>query len=93
MEFKLESGKKIKLKDVSIDERDEMLDSVQYEIKEDGSVGQIKMMHSTMTKWIRIGVDGDTSDKYIKSLTLEERIEIFTKMQEEYLVGEEKASK
>ena len=93
MEIKLESGKKIKLKDVSIDERDEMLDSVQYEIKEDGSVGQIKMMHSTMTKWIRIGVDGDTSDKYIKSLTLEERIEIFTKMQEEYLVGEEKASK
>ena len=93
MEFKLKSGKKVKLKDVSIDERDEMLDSVQYEIKEDGSVGQIKMMHSTMTKWIRIGVDGDTSDKYIKSLTLEERIEIFTKMQEEYLVGEEKASK
>ena len=93
MEIKLKSGKKVKLKDVSIDERDEMLDSVQYEIKEDGSVGQIKMMHSTMTKWIRIGVDGDTSDKYIKSLTLEERIEIFTKMQEEYLVGEEKASK
>ena len=93
MEMKLKSGKKVKLKDVSIDERDEMLDSVQYEIKEDGSVGQIKMMHSTMTKWIRIGVDGDTSDKYIKSLTLEERIEIFTKMQEEYLVGEEKASK
>ena len=30
MEFKLKSGKKIKLKDVSIDERDEMLDSVQY---------------------------------------------------------------
>jgi len=93
MEIKLKSGKKVKLKDVSIDERDQMLDSVQYEIKEDGSVGQIKMMHSTMTKWIRIGVDGDTSDKYIKSLTLEERIEIFTKMQEEYLVGEEKASK
>ena len=93
MEIKLKSGKKVKLKDVSIDERDQMLDSVEYEIKDDGSIGQIKMMHSTMTKWIRIGVDGDTSDKYIKSLTLEERIEIFTKMQEEYLVGEEKASK
>ena len=93
MKHKLSTGREIKIKDISLDERDEMLDSVQYEIKEDGSVGQIKMMHSTMTKWIRIGVDGDTSDKYIKSLTLEERIEIFTKMQEEYLVGEEKASK
>jgi len=93
MEFKLKSSKKIKLKDVSIDERDQMLDSVEYEIKDDGSIGQIKMMHSTMTKWIRIGVDGDTSDKFMKTLTLEDRIEIFTKMQEEYLVGEKKASK
>ena len=93
MEFKLKSGKKIKLKDVSIDERDEMLDSVQYEMKENGSIGQIKMMHSTMTKWIRIGVDGDTSDKFLKTLTLQDRIEVFTEMQSYYLVGEEKASK
>jgi len=93
MEFKLESGSKIKLKDVSIDERDEMLDSVQYEMDSDGNVGQIKMMHSTMTKWIRIGLEGDTSDKFLKTLTLEDRTEIFTKMQSYYLVGEEKASK
>ena len=93
MEFKLKCGKKIKLKDVSIDERDKMLDSVEYEMKDDGSIGQIKMMHSTMTKWVRIGVDGDTSDDFMKTLTLEDRIEIFTKMQEEYLVGEGKASK
>ncbi len=93
MEMKLKSGKKIKLKDVSIDERDEMLDSVQYEMDSDGNVGQIKMMHSTMTKWVRIGIDGDTSDKFLKTLTLEDRIEIFTEMQSYYLVGEEKASK
>ena len=93
MEFKLESGSKIKLKDVSIDERDEMLDSVQYEMDSDGNVGNIKMMHSTMTKWIRIGLEGDTSDKFLKTLTLEDRTEIFTKMQSYYLVGEEKASK
>ena len=93
MEFKLKSGKKIKLKDVSIDERDEMLDSVQYEMDSEGNVGQIKLMHSTMTKWIRIGLDGDTSDEFLKTLTLEDRTEIFTKMQNYYLVGEEKASK
>jgi len=93
MEMKLKSGKKIKLKDVSIDERDEMLDSVQYEYTEDGKVQGVKMMHSTMTKWIRIGVDGDTSDKFLKTLTLEDKTEIFTEMQSLYLVGEEKASK
>ena len=93
MEFKLKSGKKVKLKDVSIDERDEMLDAVQYDYTIDGEVLGVKMMHSTMTKWIRIGVDGDTSDVFLKSLTLQDRIEIFTKMQNIYLVGEEKASK
>ena len=93
MEMKLKSGKKVKLKDVSIDERDEMLDSVQYEYTKDGKVQGVKMMHSTMTKWIRIGVDGDTSDKFLKTLTLEDKTEIFTEMQSLYLVGEEKASK
>jgi uncharacterized protein YuzE len=93
MEFKLESGNKIKLKDVSVDERDEMLDNVQYDYGKDGDVLGVKMMHSTMTKWIRIGVDGDVSDKFLKKLSLQDKIEIFTEMQNIYLVGEEKASK
>ena len=93
MEIKLKSGMKIKLKDVSIDERDEMLDAVAYDYTKDGDVLGVKMMHSTMTKWIRIGVDGDTSDKFLKKLSLQDRTEIFTEMQSIYLVGEGKASK
>jgi len=93
MEMKLKSGKKIKLKDVSIDERDEMLDSVEYQYDEKGSPKGMKMMNTTMTKWIRVGVDGDTSDKFLKSLTLSDRTEIFVKMQEYLMVGEDKASK
>ena len=93
MELKLKSNKKIKLKDVSIDERDEMLDAVQYDYTKDGEIGGVKMMHSTMTKWIRIGVDGDTSDKFLKTLTLDDKVEIFTEMQNIYIVGEGKASK
>ena len=92
MEIKLKSGKKIKLKDVSIDERDEMLDSVQYDYTDGGEVLGVKMMHSTMTKWIRLGVDGDTSDKFIKKLTFEDKTNIFSKLQEELLSGEEEAS-
>ena len=93
MEFKLESGKKIKLKDVSIDERDEMLDSVEYQYDEKGNAKGMKMMNSTITKWIRLSVDGDTSDEFLKTLTIEDRTEIFIKMQEYLLVGEKKASK
>ena len=93
MEFKLESGSKIKLKDVSIDERDEMLDSVEYQYDAKGNPKGMKMMNSTITKWLRICIDGNTSDKFLKTLTLKDRTDIFVKMQEYLLVGEEKASK
>jgi len=93
MEFKLESGSKIKLKDVSIDERDELLDSVEYQYDKKGNPKGMKMMNSTITKWLRICIDGDTSDKFLKTLTLKDRTDIFVKMQEYLLVGEEKASK
>ena len=93
MEFKLKSSKKIKLKDVSIDERDEMLDSVEYQYDAKGNPKGMKMMNSTITKWIRLSVDGDTSDEFLKTLTIEDRTEIFIKMQEYLLVGEKKASK
>ena len=92
MNIKLDSGRKLKLKDVTLDERDELLDSVEYQFDTKGKVQSVKMMNTTITKWLRIGLDGDTSDKFLKSLTFEERTEIFLKMQEGILVGEEKAS-
>ena len=92
MEFKTKSGKKVKFKDVSIDQRDELLDTLEYSYKENGDFKNIKMINTTMTKWMRIGLDGDTSDKFLMSLTFEERVEIFTKMQEKIMVGEGKAS-
>ena len=93
MEIKLKGGKKLKVKDVSIDERDELLDSVSYEYGADGKVLGVKMMHSTMTKWLRICIDGDTSDEFLSSLSLDERTEAFTQMQSMFFVGEGKASK
>ena len=92
MDIKLKSGLKVKIKDVSLDERDEMLDGVQYEVDAKGKPTGMKMMHSTITKWIRLGLDGDTSDEFIKKLSFEDRTEIFLKMQEGLLMGEGKAS-
>ena len=92
MDIKLKSGLKVKIKDVSLDERDEMLDSVEYQFNEKGEPAGVKMMHSTITKWIRLGLDGDTSDEFIKKLSFEDRSEIFLKLQEGLLMGEGKAS-
>ena len=92
MNIKLETGRKLKIKDVSLDERDELLDSIQYETDDKGKIKGVKMMNTTVTKWLRTGIDGDTSDKFLKTLTFEERVEIFTKMQESIMVGEGKAS-
>ena len=72
MEIKLKGGKKLKIKDISIDERDGLLDSVSYDYAADGKVLGVKMMHSTMTKWLRTCIDGDTSDKFLTSLSLDD---------------------
>ena len=91
MKFKLESGREVILKELTVDERDEILDSIQYESLEDGNV-KIKMLHTTMTKFVRIGVK-NSDDKFIKSLTFSEKTEVFQKMQKDIMnLGEEEAS-
>ena len=92
MKVKLGSGKEIKLKELSIDERDELLDSEAWEVE--GDKHRVATMHSTMTKFIRIWIDGDTSYKFIKTLSFQDKSEIFTKIQSECMnLGEDKASK
>ena len=92
MKLKLDSGREVKLKDVSLDDRDEMLDKVEYQFDSKGNPQGVKMMHSTITLWLRKGLDGDSSDKFIRGLTFEERTEIFLKMQDGLLLGKEKPS-
>ena len=90
--IKLKSGREVGIKDISLDERDEMLDSVEYTYDDKGIVSGVKMMHSTITKWLRIGLNGKADDEYILGLTMEERTEIFLHMQEGLHLGKEKAS-
>ena len=90
--IKLKSGREIGIKDISLDERDEMLDSVEYIYDDKGNVSGVKMMHSTITKWLRFGLNGKADDDYILGLSFEERTEIFLVMQEKLLTGEENAS-
>lgn len=90
---KLENGKSVKLKELSVDQRDELLDACKFTQDSKGMVGGMEAPHSTMTKFIRIGVDGDTSDKFIRSLTFTDRTNIFVAMQKDMLGGEETPSK
>ena len=69
MKVKLDSGREVIFNELTVDERDELLDSVEYDSSKNGV--KVKMLHSTMTKFIRVAVKG-SNDKFIKSLTFSE---------------------
>ena len=56
-EIKLKKGGTYKIKNITLDDRDDLLDSVAYEYNDDGSIRGVTMMHSTMTKWLRTCLD------------------------------------
>ena len=94
MEIKLKDKRTLKVKDLSIDERDELLDLVWGKFKQDDKGGfQMEAPNSTITKFIRIGIDGDTSDQFLKTLSFADRTQIFTEMQKTLGEGEGKPSK
>ena len=83
MEIKLKSGRKFKVKEtISLDERDSLLDNVEWNMDKDGNMTSIKGMNSTMTKWFRACIDGDTSDEELIKWTIEDRTDAFIKIQE-----------
>ena len=92
MEIKLKSGRKVKVKEITLDEKDSLMDGIKYRIT-DGKVEGVDMMYSTMTKWMRVCINGDTSDKTLMGFTLEEKTELFIELQNKLVLGEEKASK
>ena len=92
MKVKLKTGRELKIKEISLDERDSLMDSIKYKMV-DGKVEGVDMMYSTMTKWMRICIDGDTSDEVLMGFTLEEKTELFIELQNKLVLGEEKASK
>ena len=90
MKVKLDSGREVVFNELTVDERDQLLDCVDYDNSKEGI--KIKMLHSTMTKFIRLGVKG-SDDKFIKSLNFNEKSDIFQKIQGDLMnLGEEEAS-
>ena len=81
----LKSGKKATLIEMSVDVFDECMDSIIYE--QNGSDIIIKNQFSLSTKWIRNGVEG-ADDKFIKSLSMEDRAELQLAIQDYNSLGE-----
>ena len=94
MEIKLKSGKSFKIKEtISLDERDELMDSIEYEWDSNGDMKGVKMMNKTITKWLRTCLADKNSDEELLKWSLEDRTSAFIKIQEKLTLGEGKDSK
>ena len=71
-----------------------MLDLVwgKFKATDDGGF-QMEAPNKTITKFIRVAIAGDTSDKFLKTLSFEDRTQIFTELQKVLGEGEGKPSK
>ena len=74
MKKKLKSGKEVVLKEISIDDMDSCNDLQHICQESDGGIS-IYGLNKSNTPWIRKGVEG-SDDKFIKSLTEVEKIEL-----------------
>jgi len=81
----LKSGKKATLIEMSVDDFDKCMDSIQVE-EQDGNM-MIKNQFRVSTLWIRSGVE-NADDKFIKSLSIEDRAELQVAIQDYNSLGE-----
>jgi len=84
--MKLASGKEVKLVEMSIDDIDYCNDLPQMR-HEDGIPVAITNLSKARTAWIRKGVEG-ADDKFIRSLTDEDKNELSMAVQEHQRLGE-----
>ena len=91
MEVKLKNGKKFQLNNISLDERNDLLDSVNW-IYEGGQPVRVDMMYGTLTKWLRVCIKNIT-DEMIMEMSVDEQTEIYKLLQDALTLGKGKASK
>ena len=94
---KLKSGRKVKIKSMSVDQIDECTDIPEV-IFEGGSVKTILNSSKARTQWIRYGlsggdfkdykeINGIATDRVIKQMNLEEKDELMTLIQDAQVLG------
>ena len=86
-EMKLESKREVKIKEMSVDDIDLCNDLPQMRYENDQVVA-ITNLSKARTAWIRKGVD-KADDKFIKSLSEDEKNELSLAVQEYQRLGED----
>ena len=92
MEIKLKNGNTFKLNDISLDERNELLDSVSWIYNDKGEPIRVDMMYTTLTTWLRTCLSKVT-DEMILNMSVDEQTEIYKHLQNVLTLGKGKASK
>jgi len=82
----LNSGKEVSLKEMSVDDMDYCNDLPQMRY-EDNEIVSISNLSKARTAWIRKGVD-NADDKFIKSLSEDDKNELSLAVQEYQRLGE-----
>ena len=97
-EKKLSTGRKVKIKAMTVDQIDECTDIPDI-IFDNGSIKTIKNSSKARSQWIRYGLGGGDFTKYeevnssptdevIKQMSLEEKDELMNLIQEAQVLGE-----
>ena len=86
MEKTLSTKRKVKLKEMTIDDMDHCNDLQHICQESDGGIS-IYGLNKSNTAWIRRGVEG-SDDKFIKGLTEAEKIELVSMVKAHNTVGE-----
>ena len=84
--MKLSTGKEVELIDMSVDDMDTCMDLKRFAQEVDGFITVYNVAKSN-TAWIRKGVK-NADDKFIKSLSEAEKLELVTLIQKHNQLGE-----
>ena len=97
-EKKLKSGRKVQIKSMTVDQMDECTDIPEI-LFNDGAISTIKNSSKARTQWIRYGlgagdfknykeVNNQPTDDVIKQMTLAEKDELMSHIQDAQTLGE-----
>ena len=90
--IKLKSGLEVELKELSLEDEATIMDTVKHKVNADGNL-ETEMFNTAILKFLRLSLNGKgDNDKYIRSLSYTDKIELYNRFQNRFLEGEEKAS-
>ena len=91
MEFKTKSGTKVKFKEISVLELCRLKDILHNSTDFNSEDNKFTAPFECMYRWLNTGLEAFT-DELFTSLSDDDRVEIFIKMQDHFIMGEQKAS-